>query len=145
MRKTGVRIVDWELAGAGDPAVDIGAFLCNYVSLWLASVPVSADDPSEELVASAQVPLDRMQPAIKSFWESYTGAIGADGAASGELLLRSVRHAGARLVQNAFEHLRRSLDLDVTALRLLQLAENILYRPEETVVHVLGLRLKSTA
>ena len=70
-----VALVDWEMAGWGDPAWDVGSVLGE------------RHDP----------------PVAAAFWEAYARRrrLGAEAAA--ELHARSLRFAGARIVQTAFE------------------------------------------
>ena len=37
----GLQLVDWELCGTGDPAVDVGAFIGEYLRAWIGSMPSS--------------------------------------------------------------------------------------------------------
>ena len=56
-----------------------------------------------------------------------------------EWLLRSVRYAGAKLVQAAFEQTQAQTHLTSTALCMLQLSFNILQRPLDAAIHLLGI------
>ena len=44
--RRGLRIIDWELAGLGDPCWDAGSVLAEYLSLWQSSVPLFDDTAS---------------------------------------------------------------------------------------------------
>ena len=79
----GVKLVDWEMAGWGDPAFDLGSAFSDYV---------------------AHRPGQAPQPAIGRLWRAYVRARRLGGPQAEELLERSTRYAGARLLQSAFEH-----------------------------------------
>ena len=82
-----------------------------------------------------------MQPAMRSFWQSYVQGMGLDVATSSEWLLRAVKYGAARLVQTAYEQMQMSIHLTGNVVCLLQLSLNILQRPREAMVHLLGLPL----
>jgi thiamine kinase-like enzyme len=70
-----VALVDWEMAGWGDPAWDVGSVLG-----------------------------ERHEPAVEqALWDAYVRARRLHEADSAELLRRSRRFAGARILQTAFE------------------------------------------
>jgi hypothetical protein len=141
-RKTRLRIVDWELAGMGDPCWDIGSVFSNYLSFWLLSVPTTGEGPPDRSIELARYPLERMHPALRSFWQSYVRYMELDAATSGEWLLRAVEYGAARLVQTGYELTQMSLRLTDNIVSLLQLGLNILQRPQEAIVHLLGLPLR---
>ena len=66
-RKSGLKIVDWELAGVGDPCWDVGSVFNDYLSCWLLSIPITGETPPDRYPELARYPLNKMQPAIRSF------------------------------------------------------------------------------
>lgn len=138
-RKTRLKIVDWEVAGSGDPCWDIGSVFSNYLSFWLLSIPITGGNPPDRFIELARYPLESMQPAIRSFWQSYVRYMELDAATSGEWLLRAIKYGAARLVQTGYEQTQMSLHLTGNVVCLLQLGLNILQRPQEAIVHLLGL------
>jgi aminoglycoside phosphotransferase (APT) family kinase protein len=136
-----LKIIDWEAAQLGDPRWDIGSVFSQYLSLWLFSIPITGRDPPERFPELARFPLDRMQPAIAACWSAYRKRAGLDGPRAVEWLLTAVSCAGARLVQTAFEAAQVATHLDSSMVLHLQLAANILGRPREAAVHLLGIRM----
>lgn len=141
-RKSMLKIVDWELANLGDPCWDAGSVFSNYLSFWLLSIPITGEAPPERFIELARYPLEKMQPAIRSFWQAYVQQMELSVATSDEWLLRAVQYGGARLVQTAFEQMQMSGQLMGNAVCLLQLSLNILRRPQEALVDLLGLPLR---
>jgi aminoglycoside phosphotransferase (APT) family kinase protein len=132
-------VVDWELAGPGDPRWDIGSALAAYLTLWIGSIPVSATDDPVSLPGLASRPLDGVQRAIRACWRTYTAGMGlADGAAD-HMLVETAPFAAARLVHTALESAQSSAQPDIAQVLQLQVASNILARPRDAVVHLLGL------
>jgi aminoglycoside phosphotransferase (APT) family kinase protein len=134
-----LRIIDWESAQPGDPRWDLGSVFSHYLSLWLFSIPITGEDPPERFPELARLPLGRMQPAMADCWSAYQRRMGLDGSRDTPWLLAAVSYAGARLVQTAFEAAQVATHLDSRMLLHLQLASNILDRPRETAIHLLGL------
>ncbi len=141
-RKTRLTIVDWELANRGDPCWDVASVFNDYLSFWLLSIPLTGKTPSERLIELARYPLERMQPAIHSFWQSYVRQMGLGATIANKWLLRAVQYGAARLVQTAFEQMQMSARLMGNAVGLLQLSLNILQRPREALVNLLGFSLE---
>jgi hypothetical protein len=140
-RRARIRIVDWELARLGDPCWDIASVFSEYLSLWLSSIPISREAPPDRLLPFARFSLDRMHPAIRSFWAAYVEHRGIGWRDRNDWLLRSTSYAGVRLVQTAFERLQTSEAITDNAICALQLCANILSRPAEAAVGLLGLPL----
>jgi aminoglycoside phosphotransferase (APT) family kinase protein len=144
-RARGVRVIDWETASLGDPAWDVGSALADYLAHWLLSIPITGQDPPERFAQLARNPLDRMRPALRALWSGYVRYAGLDPAPANDLLVRSTRFAAARLLQTAFEQTQSALELPGTTRCLLQVALNVLRRPREAAVGLLGIPLVSEA
>jgi hypothetical protein len=80
-----------------------------------------------------------MQPAVGAFWAAYQRVAGAD--VDPLFLHRCVSWVGVRLLQSVFERGAQQYELDRSSLLVLQLAINVLTRPLEAQVHLLGLDL----
>jgi hypothetical protein len=132
-------IIDWELAGVGDPDWDTGSVFADYLDTWLLSIPMGAGDPFDSYLEHARYPLASMHPAMRAFWDSYVQTRGFDALAARDRLARGIRYAAARLVQSAFEQSQVSYELDSGAAGAIQLSVNILRRPNEAGVHLLGV------
>ncbi len=114
----GVKLVDWEMAGWGDPAFDLGSAFSDYV---------------------AHRPGRPAQPAIGRLWSAYVRArrLGAPQAA--ELLERSTRYAGARLLQSAFEHTQEARAAGERVAFSLRLGRELLAEPRAASAELLGI------
>jgi hypothetical protein len=138
-RKTRLKVVDWESAEIGDPRWDVGSVFGDYLGSWVLSIPVSGDTPPERFLEFARFPLERMHPALEAFWRVYLEEAGISSESEGEMLVESVRFAGARLLQTAFEQAQTSPALTGHAICTIQLALNVLQRPHEASAQLLGL------
>ncbi len=137
-----VKIVDWEFAGRGDSCWDAGAIFSNFLSSWLFSVPVTGEEPPDRYLDLAQYPLERMQPAIRAYWRAYVRGMGLQPEAAYEALMRATRYAAARLIQTGFEQMQRSTHLTGNLVCLLQLSLNIMSRPQEAMIQLMGISRK---
>jgi hypothetical protein len=121
----------------------VGSVFSSYLSLWLSSVPITGGEPPERFLELSRYPLDSMQPALRSFWSSYVKQMNLDLSAAARWLVKAVRYGAARLVQTAFEHMQRSNQLTGNTVCLLQLSLNVMMRPYEAAVQLLGIPLSS--
>jgi len=138
-RAKGARLtlVDWEMVQRGDPLWDAGSYLSQYLDTWIASIPAAGSSVLSQARA-AGVPLERLQPAMRRFWESYAGGAGLE-TGDGVALEQMVRYAAARLVQTAVEGEFQSPVLSNTGVLRLQVAQNMLQRPGMAATSLLGL------
>lgn len=139
---TDVKIIDWEMAGIGDPCWDVGTVLSEFVAFWATSIPVVGGEPYEGL---AKYPIEDMQPAIRAFWESYAETMEFDRVTARERLIKSVRFAGARLIQTAYERTQTMTHLTPHIYLLLQLSLNIMEGPEDAAEGLFGIPLPDGA
>jgi Phosphotransferase enzyme family len=138
-RHTRLALVDWELGNLGDACWDTGSVFASYLHHWLISFPVTGSEQPDHYLDQARYPLVRMHKAMRAFWAAYAGARGWDAAAADAALTRSVRYAGARLLQTACERAKFLPRMSTVVVCLTQLAENVLARPEEAAEHLLGV------
>lgn len=136
---TGIKIVDWEFARIGDPCWDIGTVFGEYLNFWLSSIPLSTELPPDKYLSMAQFPLKKMQPSIHAFWKAYILHSSLEQEETTEWLLRATKYAGVWLLQFAFEELQIKQQLNNKVICLLQLCLNMLTKPVEAVVQLLGL------
>ncbi len=90
----------------------------------------------------ARYPLDEMKPATAACWHAYVDARHLDDASAARDMIRAVRFAGARLVQTAFEAAQMMQQVMSSTVLHLQLAHNVLQRPQEAAVQLMGLPLR---
>jgi Ser/Thr protein kinase RdoA (MazF antagonist) len=136
-----LKLIDWEAAMPGDPRWDLGSALSHYLSFWLFSIPVTGTDPPERFPELAAYPLDSMKSALAACWLAYLSAYGLEARPSSDWLLGVIEFAAARLVQTAFEAAQMMQQLTSSIVLHLQLALNVLERPQEAATRLLGLPL----
>lgn len=134
-----LKIVDWELADWGDPCWDVAGIISAYLSFWVQSLPVNSLAAPGVMVEGARYPLDRMQPAIRAFWNEYVRCRGTGGQEEHRLLRRIMMYTAARIIQTAFEVLQTSPAANSATVLFLQLSMNVLADPEEAIHELLGI------
>jgi aminoglycoside phosphotransferase (APT) family kinase protein len=140
-RWTRLTIVDWELAGRGDAAWDLGTLLASYLRLWLWSIPFVPEVPLGESMELARFPLERLQPAVRALWGAYHSERGDAAGTPSELVIRATRYAAVVLLQSALEDAQMSMRAQPHLAHIVQLSYNILERPAEAAVYLGGLDL----
>lgn len=128
-----ITIADWETVTIGDPAWDVGSVVGEFLTAWLSSMSADTDATVGDIRASATRPLAEMLPAIHAFLDTYR----RHADASPEFLYRSVANAGARVLQSAYESLQDRTALSPLSALQMQLAVNVVARPEEAAVRLL--------
>jgi aminoglycoside phosphotransferase (APT) family kinase protein len=134
-----LQLIDWELCGAGDPAVDIGAFLGEYLRAWLQSIPITDPQDPGRLLAHARAPLRVIRPALRAFWDAYTRHSSEPATGLSRRLRRAIPFTAVHLLRAALEEAQALDELHARVLYLLPLGDNILRRPEEASAYLLGL------
>jgi aminoglycoside phosphotransferase (APT) family kinase protein len=134
-RRTRVLVIDWELAGAGPAALDLGTVLGEYLRVWVESIPIADAREPARLMRHAARPLAWMQPAMAAFWSAYR--IGRGGAPR---LRRVVELAAVRLLQAAVERAQSLSTPSPHVIGLVQVADNMLRDPHAGARHLLALR-----
>jgi aminoglycoside phosphotransferase (APT) family kinase protein len=134
-----LKIIDFELATRGDPAVDIGWMFADYLSQWIFSLPLIAGYRSDHFHAVARWPLGKVQPLLRSFWRRYVLSMRPDRSESDQFRSRAVKHCGARLLHIAMETTYTSNNITRSQLCLLQVGTNILLDPEAACIELIGI------
>jgi aminoglycoside phosphotransferase (APT) family kinase protein len=142
--RPGVRLVDWELSGAGDAAWDLGCVLAGYLRLWLDSVPIASESALVQAVEAARFPLTDVQPCTRSLWATYTARRPPNVEPAGRLVIRSVAFAGVVLLQSVYEEAQNASVFPPHLAYRLQLAFNVMARPLESAVHLFDLPLDAS-
>jgi thiamine kinase-like enzyme len=143
-RWTRLQVVDWEFVGTGDACWDIGSVFADYLGRWLLSMPQTEENTAGQMSDLSSRRLVETQAVLGAFWKEYVLRMSLAHLAD-QWLVRSVEYAAARLLQRCYEELQTSMDLTVHSVRMLQVGQNMLQRPEEAAVRLLGLPLHLAA
>jgi Ser/Thr protein kinase RdoA (MazF antagonist) len=139
-RFRGLKLIDWEFAGIGDPRWDVGSVFSSYLHLWLSSVPVTNQAAPDELMHLAKFQLPRIQTMLKAFWASYCDTRQIAEGEREESLVVATECAAARLVQTAYEIAKGQNEMKTEIVTLTQTGLNIFERPEQAITDLLGIQ-----
>lgn len=122
-----IMLVDWEMAGWGDPALDVGSALGEFLGWQLRRAGSSVARGTD--------------PAPAALWRAYARARGlgdGGGDAAVSLRVRAAAYAGARLLQSAYEKTQETGRSSDRVRRTLALAREVLLAPDRVAGELLG-------
>ena len=140
--KTTIKIIDWELAAWGDPGWDVGCIFGAYLGSWLFYMPIMIGIPADWSLELARYPIERLQPAIRTFWASYVRGMQLSAIEANQLLFQAVKYSAARLVQTAYEAMEAASQLTTGTVGALQVGMNVMKRPGDAIRTLLGISFK---
>lgn len=123
--------IDWEMAGLGDPLWDLAGLAQSWLKTWLDGVSADSADNEADLAARGAAGFSPFQQALGALWQAYLAEC------PGVSQTRFAALCGARLIQTLYEENDGEVDLSPAHLMLLQLARNLLQRPEDGATYLL--------
>jgi thiamine kinase-like enzyme len=135
---TKVMLVDWERAGRAPAEWDIGSVFASYRWYWLVALSSVRGDSVQESLERSSVALEDAQPAMRAFWRGYCRARRLSPAVADQMLIDAIRFGSARVIQTIHEYLQQRPRVDTLSVNALQLAANMLERPNATIDLLLG-------
>ena len=69
--------------------------LRDFLNYWLLSVPMSGDLSAEQMLAAARLPLAKLHPTARAFWQAYCTSAKIGALAAGVFWRRSLCFAAA--------------------------------------------------
>lgn len=131
-------LIDWGLAGQGDPAWDVGSILQSSLVLWLNGIASRAGEPFSAAAERSAFPLALVRAFAAAFVAAYLKASQLTGTPARRFVRRAFRFAGARLVQSSFEHARTNKRFMRRHLAMVQMASRLLDSPDEAAADLLA-------
>jgi hypothetical protein len=130
-----VRLIDWELATWGDPRWDVGSAIGDYLFSWLRSIVFDAEGALSDWIGTADPPLERVTDEIAGLIAEYR-VLSPEFSRDGDALAW-MGCAGAFLLQRLASSAMHSPLLSAQSLAFLQVAKQLLVRPEQMAEVVL--------
>lgn len=134
-----VVLVDWEFSGIGHPLWDVGTVLGEFLVVWGLSIPIIDPVRPDRYVHLAAISLQELQPAMRAFWDGYTGAEPARADLAARWATDAARFAGARIVQAAYERAQVVSQLTPHLNLLIQLGLNVIQSPAVAAEGLMGI------
>jgi Phosphotransferase enzyme family len=98
-----LKIIDWELAGFGDPCWDVGSIFQSLINFPLVTMAALTEQLPATLPGLMRYSTADTAGAIRDFWVAYVTEARLDESAAGECITRSIQYVAARMMQTAFE------------------------------------------
>jgi aminoglycoside phosphotransferase (APT) family kinase protein len=121
-----VSVVRWETAGRGDPRWDVGCLIAEFLWSWLGRAELVADEGLDAWTVPADPPFGAVREEICAAVDGYA----AERAVSPGDRRQWIRFAGFALVRRVFAAALTCPALPPRALDHLQMAGQLLRRPE---------------
>lgn len=121
-----VTVVRWETAGRGDPRWDVGCLVAEFLWAWLGRAELVADEGLDAWTVPADPPFGAVRAEIAAAVDGYA----AEHAVSPGDRRQWIRYAGFALVRRVFTAALTCPALPPRALDHLQMAGQLLRRPE---------------
>ncbi|MEA5566838.1 aminoglycoside phosphotransferase family protein [Anabaena sp. UHCC 0399] len=134
-----VKLIDWEACGWGDPTFDLGTMLASYLEVWLSSLVIDGTLGLEESLQLAMTPLEDIQPSLVALLQAYLNTFPMILDYSCDFLVRVIKFTGLALIHQIRDRIKNCKRFDNSDIYKLQLAKNILTKPEQSIVSILGV------
>ncbi len=129
-----LKIIDWELSDIGDPLWDAAGIVQSlFASQVMLSSPVAPYTAPNNMSEAQMV---QSMGEIKIFWEAYAHYQKMDAATSFKALHKTLRFAGMRMVQTAFEHNSTAPQLQPNAIKILQISYSLLAHVDQIISQI---------
>lgn len=133
-----MRLIDWEHWRWGDPAFDLGTLVAEYLRTWLKSVPISRDLDPETALHLAAVPLETLQPSMRSLIETYLSQFPAILEHFSDFPARVLRFAGLGLLKAIQDRLHYKETFGNLEICMMQVGRSLLCHPEVAMSTLFG-------
>jgi Phosphotransferase enzyme family len=133
-----LRPIDWERAGWGDPAGDLGMLIGSYLAMWLDSIVAGAGLNITESLQLATVPLEALQPSLYALVESYLQTFPQILVAQPDYLERVLQHCGLALIGRIEARISYDRVFGNRGIITLQVAKQLLCNPAGFMPTVFG-------
>jgi hypothetical protein len=133
-----IRLIDWEKWSWGDPAVDVGAIIADYLKIWLKSLTLSPGISIDLALQWAATPLDWLQPSMRAFLRSYLQRCPQILDCFPNFLTRTMQFAGLALIDSLQARIQYYEPFGNIGIGMLEVAKSLLCTPEPSIAAVFG-------
>ena len=134
-----VKIIDWERSKWGDPAVDLGMVVAEYVGgIWLGNLVVDRDLDINTILRLAPVPLETLLPSLQAFVRGYLTTFPQIISHRPDFIRRVVQFAGIGILDRLSYYVEHHYHFHNNSLCKLQVAKNLICTPGESIGTVFG-------
>lgn len=138
MRPEQVKIIDWEFFYWGDPAVDLGMLVSQYLAEWLNSLIADRNLDLNTTLSLATCPLERITPSLEALLRGYLTTFPEILKHRSDFVKRVVQFAGMGIIDRLSYYVEYHYQFDNEAVCKLQVAKNLLCYPEKGINTIFG-------
>ena len=133
-----LKLIDWEFFRWGDPALDLGTLVAQYLQLWLGSVYIDRDTDLNVSLSLASCPLEKIQPSLKVVIQNYLANFPQILSFDPDYLNKVVRFAGLSSIKHLQHNIEKHLPFNNSSICTLQVAKSLLCHPEQSMSTIFG-------
>ena len=138
VRRSIIRLIDWEKYTWGDPAFDLGMAIASYLKIWLSSLAISTDIDLQTSLRLAIHPLQTLQPSIVALTKAYFAQFPQIIQRRPDFLLRVMQFTGLGLIKKILIMLQYQEPFGNIGICMLQVAKTLLCNPMQSIPTVFG-------
>jgi hypothetical protein len=133
-----LKLIDWEFFAWGDPALDLGTLIAQYLELWLNSLFVDSHTDLNISLSLATCPLPVIQPSLTAAISTYLTHFPEILGERPDYLLRVTQFAGLCLIKRIQHQIEYHEPFDNRAICTMQVAKKLLCNPENAMPTIFG-------
>ncbi len=147
IRPEQLKIIDWEFINWGDPAVDLGMVVSQYLAEWLNSLVADRNLDLNTTLSLATCPLEKITPSLEAFLQAYLAQFPQILEHRPDFVSRVVQFAGIGILRRLNYYVDYHYYFHNDSLCKLQVAKTFLCEPEQgitTLFGTTGMKLSQT-
>ena len=134
-----LKIIDWERVTWGDPAVDLGMVVSEYVGgIWLGNLIADNCLDINTMLNLAIFPLEIITPSLKAFLQGYLAQFPQIVSYRPDFLRRVVQFTGIGILNRLSYYVEHHYPFHNNSLCKLQVAKNLLCYPQQGIETIFG-------
>ena len=134
-----IKIIDWERINWGDPAVDLGMFLSEYIGgIWLGNLISDRHLDLNTMLSTAKFPLEEIAPCLKAFMQGYLIQFPQIAIERVDFIRRVVQFAGIGILNRLTYYVEHHYPFNNNSICKLQVAKNLLCYPQQSIETIFG-------
>ena len=129
-----IKIIDWERINWGDPAVDLGMFISEYIGgIWLGNLISDRNLDLNTMLSTAKFPLEEIAPCLKAFMQGYLIQFPQIAIERIDFISRVVQFVGIGILNRLTYYVEHHYPFDNNSICKLQVAKNLLCHPQQSI------------
>ena len=133
------KIIDWERIDWGDPAVDLGMVISEYVGgIWLGSLIAARHLDLNTMLRLAAFPLDAIAPSLRGLMRGYLSVFPEIISERPDFITRVVQFAGIGILNRLSYYVEHHYPFTNKSMCKLQVAKSLLCSPQQAIATIFG-------